>query len=178
MRAARRVSPPSSLISEFRVKIDGTMMMSVYERTRGALRRASESICAISTSSAFRNLLNDFNSRSKTILKMLKTFVCVVDYQSRPITHAPDDLSSHIGSFSEGAVQFPGIDFQICSCFSFVICCSPFKLSVLFCAQGGACGCNETSIIVRLAEQVKQGAPGVDGKPGMPGLPVSSLFFH
>jgi hypothetical protein len=40
---------------------------------------------------------------------------------------------------------------------------------------GGVCGCNESSIIAKLAEQVKQGAtgpPGVDGKPGMTGIPV------
>jgi hypothetical protein len=42
---------------------------------------------------------------------------------------------------------------------------------------GGVCGCNESSIIAKLAEQVKQGAPGppgVDGKPGMTGIPVIS----
>ena len=45
--------------------------------------------------------------------------------------------------------------------------------------QGGVCGCNESSIISKLAEQVKQGVPGppgVDGKPGMTGVPVFFLF--
>ena len=49
---------------------------------------------------------------------------------------------------------------------------------------GGVCGCNESSIIAKLAEQVKQGAlgpPGVDDKPGLTGIPVLSrrndIFF-
>jgi hypothetical protein len=46
---------------------------------------------------------------------------------------------------------------------------------LIFKKGGGVCGCNESSIIAKLAEQVKQGAPGVDGKPGMTGIPVISL---
>ncbi|XP_046439559.1 semaphorin-5A-like isoform X3 [Daphnia pulex] len=43
--------------------------------------------------------------------------------------------------------------------------------SITIVGGGGVCGCNESSIIAKLAEQVKQGAPGVDGKPGMTGIP-------
>lgn len=109
----------------------------------------------------------------KAALGMVNTFSAAFSfYPSNPITHA--DLSSHIGpALSEVRPSSRELIFK------FVLLVLPFVISgcSLFELQGGACGCNETSIIARLAEQVKQGAPGVDGKPGMPGLPVSSFVF-